>query len=173
MTDTERQLTAARVVRELKQCGVTHVVWLPDGEVAFLYPALAADPDFTLVQVCREGEAIGIAAGLLMGGKKPVILIQNSGFHESGDSVRGMGLDFHLPLVMLIGLRHWHHDKPVTDTATLYTRPVLDAFGIKYHIVETDDDVASISLADREATETGKPVAILIGGEYSHCRVES
>ena len=43
-----------------------------------------------------------------MGGKKPVVLIQNTGMMESGDSIRGLALDINLPLVMLIGYRGWN-----------------------------------------------------------------
>lgn len=51
-------LTANRVIQELKKCGITHVVWLPDSETRFMYETLAADPQITLIPVCREGEAL-------------------------------------------------------------------------------------------------------------------
>src|SRR5262249_1969891 len=78
------RLQAASVRDELARCGVTHIVWLPDSETGFLYKAILESP-ITLVPVCREGESMAIAAGLIMGGKRPVILIQSTGFFESGD----------------------------------------------------------------------------------------
>ncbi|MBI4499415.1 MAG: hypothetical protein HY689_16125 [Chloroflexi bacterium] len=89
-------LRAASVVEAFHRCGFTHIVWLPDSEARFLYDALAADPDLTLVPVCREGEAIAIAAGLYLGGQQPAVLYQNTGFFEAGDSLRGIALDLHL-----------------------------------------------------------------------------
>ncbi len=86
-------MTADRIIEELNNCGVTHVVCLPDNGSQFLYQALTSRSDFTVVPVCRKGAAIAIAAGLLLGGKKTVVLHQNTGFFESGDSVRGPGLD--------------------------------------------------------------------------------
>ena len=50
---------------------------------------------------------MAIAAGLWVGGKRPVALIQNTGMFESGDSIRGLGLDINFPLVMMIGYRGW------------------------------------------------------------------
>ena len=50
---------------------------------------------------------MAIAAGLWVGGKRPVVLIQNTGMFESGDSIRGLALDVDFPLVMMIGYRGW------------------------------------------------------------------
>jgi len=166
LTTQQTHLTAARVLGELKQCGVTHIVWLPDSEAGFMYEAMMSQHEITLVPICREGEAISIAAGLLVGGKKPVVLHQNTGFFESGDSVRGIALDLKLPLLILLGYRGWRGDVPATDSAATYTVPNLDSWGIKHYLIEGDQDVARISLAYKEAQKTHKPVAILIGKEY-------
>src|SRR5262249_30846886 len=85
-------LAARRVVDELRANGVTHVIWLVDTESRFMYDALTADPELTVVPICREGEAMGVALGLQIGGKKPIVVIQNTGFFESGDSIRGLVL---------------------------------------------------------------------------------
>jgi sulfopyruvate decarboxylase subunit alpha len=60
------------IIEQLKQCGITHVVWLPDSESKFMYDALQAERDLGFVPVCREGEAFAVAAGLWIGGKNPV-----------------------------------------------------------------------------------------------------
>jgi len=158
-------LTAARIISEFKKCGITHIVWLADHESLFLTEAIQNQPDFTLVPVCREGEAIAVAAGLKLGGKEPVVLHQNTGFFDSGDSVRGLCLDWPLPLLLLIDNRGWRHDSPITDSAAIFITPILDAWGIKHYLVETDADVNKISLGFKEASQNQKPVAILIGVE--------
>ena len=95
MSDASSNVLSPDIVhREMKQNGVTDVVWLPDSETNWLYLLMKADPDLRLVGVSREGHACSIAAGLSAGGRKPIILIQNTGMMESGDSIRGwlMGL---------------------------------------------------------------------------------
>ena len=111
-------LHPSSIIAELKRNNFTHVVWLPDSETNFMYHQLTADPDVTLVPVCREGETMAIAAGLWVGGKKPVALIQNTGIFESGDSIRGLGLDVNQPLVMLVGYRGWDKHGITTDSAS-------------------------------------------------------
>ena len=86
------ELSPARVLEEMKNNGVTHVVWLPDSETNFLYVLMRDEPTLDLIPVSREGHAFSTAAGLAAGGKKPVILIQNTGMMESGDSLRGWGI---------------------------------------------------------------------------------
>ncbi|MQY72261.1 MAG: hypothetical protein GH142_01125, partial [Dehalococcoidia bacterium] len=101
MTGENKPLTAGRIVAELRKCGITHIVWLPDTGSQIVAEAVNGQADFTLVPVCREGEAIAIAVGLMLGGKEPVVVHQNTGFFESGDSVRSMALDLRLPLLLL------------------------------------------------------------------------
>ena len=81
-------LDGPSVVAALKDCGVTHVVWLPDSELGTWEAALTGPAGLPLVRVCREGEAMAVAAGLTLGGKKPVVMIQCTGLFESGDALR-------------------------------------------------------------------------------------
>jgi sulfopyruvate decarboxylase TPP-binding subunit len=159
-------LQAAKVLEAFKAIGVTHVVWLPDSETGFLYEAIRADGSIRLVPICREGEALAVAAGLWAGGARPLVLIQNTGLFESGDSVRGLGLDVGLPVVMVIGYRGWLGGRPMADSAGVYTEPILKAWGINYYLVETDQDLAKLQTAQDEAVRTSRPVAVLIGQEY-------
>ena len=76
------------LIDEFTKNGVTHVVCLPDSETNWLYLKLEEEPSLDLVPVCREGETMPIAAGLSIGGKRPIVLIQNTGMFESGDSIR-------------------------------------------------------------------------------------
>ena len=124
----EPLLTPGAILDQIHKNEVTHVVWLPDSESNFLYKQLDADPTIDLVQVCREGESMAVAAGLWVGGKKPVVLIQNTGLFESGDSVRGLTLDIEFPLVMMIGYRGWTRHGVTPDSAARYTEPILDAW---------------------------------------------
>ena len=167
MTSSSKDLTGDRVIDKIKECGVTHIVWLPDGVASFMYQPMMTRKDFTLVQVCREGEALPIAAGLVLGGKKPLVLHQSTGIFESGDSIRLVASELHLPILMLIGYRSWkpNPNPPVIDSAAIFIEPILKAWGIKYYLLQSDDDVDIISTADMEAQKTRKPVVVLIARE--------
>ena len=166
MTTQETVLHPAAIIEELKKNSFTHEVWLPDSETNFMYQLLTNEPTLDLVPVCREGETMAIAAGLWVGGMKPVVLIQNTGIFESGDSIRGLGLDINQPLVMLVGYRGWSRHGITTDSAARFIEHILHAWGISYYLIETDDDAGRITSALEEAERTNKPVAVLVGTEF-------
>ena len=165
-TAQEATLSPEIVLGEMKSNGVTHVVWLPDSETNWLYQLMQAEPSIRLVPVSREGSAFSLAAGLSTGGQRPIILIQNTGLMESGDSLRGWALGLQIPVVLMVGYRGWTRHGVNTDTAATYTERFLNAFGINYYLVETSADAPRISIAFEEAQRTRRPVAVLMADEY-------
>jgi sulfopyruvate decarboxylase subunit alpha len=159
-------LSPETVLAQLKKNAVSHVVWLPDSETNWLFVLMKAEPSLTLVGVTREGLAFSTAAGVWAGGKTPVILIQNTGLMESGDSLRGWALGINVPVVMMVGYRGWTRHGVNTDTAATYTERFLNAFGINYYLIEDDSDAPRISIAFEEAKKTKRPVAVLVADEY-------
>ena len=166
MTQQEGGFSPQTVLEHLKRNGVTHVVWLPDSETNFLYVLMQDEPSLDLIPVSREGQAFSTAAGLSVGGAKPVILIQNTGLMESGDSLRGWAMGMNIPVVLMVGYRGWTRHGVNTDSAATYTEHFLHAFGIKYYLVESDADAERISLAFKDAERLSQPVAVLVGDEY-------
>ena len=166
MTQQAASLNPETVLQEMKKNGVTHVVWLPDSETNWLYMLMKAEPTLDLIAVSREGQAMSIAAGLAVGGKKPIVLIQNTGMMESGDSIRGWGFGLNTPVVLMVGYRGWTRHGVNQDTAATYTERFLNAFGINYYLIENDEDAARISIAFEEAERTRRPVAVLVGDEF-------
>ncbi|HEX5501203.1 MAG TPA: thiamine pyrophosphate-binding protein [Thermomicrobiales bacterium] len=154
------------LVDEFKKNGVTHIITIPDSETNYLYELMQEQPWLDLIPTSREGETFAIALGLNLAGQVPVVLIQNTGMMESGDSIRGMALDAGFPLLMVVGYRGWTRHGVITDSAARYTEPFLNAFRINYYLVESDADGARISTAFQEARATRRPVAVLIGDEY-------
>ena len=166
MAPSGTRLQAASVLDQLSQCGVTHIVWLPDSETGFMYQAML-DSEITLVPVCREGESMAVAAGLVMGGKRPVVLIQSTGFFESGDSIRGLCLDLQLPLLMMIGYRGYEgQGRTPADSAARFLPSILAAWGIPFSVVTSDADCHLIGQAYQQAQSTSHPTAVLMGSEY-------
>jgi sulfopyruvate decarboxylase TPP-binding subunit len=167
MTETnEAQLNPGTVLRELKQNAVTHVVWLPDSETNWLYVLMKAEPSLCLVPVACEALAFSAAAGLSFGGRTPLILIQNTGLLESGNSLRGWALDLRIPVVLMIGYRGWTRHGVTHDSVARYTERFLHAFDVRYYLVESDADAPRISVAFAEAARERRPVAVLVGDEY-------
>ncbi len=152
------------VASALKSCGITHVLWVPDSELGQWESALSGDPSLRLIRVCREGEAIAIAGGLCLGGKKPVIMLQCTGLFEAGDALRNFIHDLRLPLFFLIGVRSWrqHQKGQTTDTCPRFTLPILDAWHLSYTWLEEHHTPAELTDRYRQAQAEGRAAAVLL-----------
>jgi sulfopyruvate decarboxylase subunit alpha len=172
MTSATEGASAARVLSPetvhaaIRRHGVTDVVWLPDSETNWLFLLMKADPQLRLIGVTREGHAAAIASGLSVGGHRPMILIQNTGLMESGDSIRGWLIGMNIPVVLMVGYRGWTRHGVNTDTAATFTERFLHAFNLSYYLVESDADASRIDVAFEEAERTRRPVVVLVGDEY-------
>jgi sulfopyruvate decarboxylase TPP-binding subunit len=152
------------VVAALKDCGVTHVVWIPDSDIGRWEPALSTDAQLQLLRVCREGEAIALAAGLYLGGKRPLVLMQCTGFFEAGDTLRNIIHDLHLPLFFVIGVRSYHAHKSgaSTDSCPVFTEPILSAWQLPYVLLDERHSPADLASVYRQAQAKEHAFAVLL-----------
>jgi sulfopyruvate decarboxylase subunit alpha len=132
------------IVETLQRLQITHVAWLPDSALGGWEAAFDRSPEPRLLRVCREGEAWALAAGLYLGGCRPLVVIQNTGFFESGDAMRNVLFDLGLPLYAIVGYRGYLIEGS-TDTARRFTEPVLKAWGIDYVLIEPVVDGDSLA----------------------------
>src|SRR4029077_21111992 len=118
--------------------GVTDIVWIPDSHLGTWENALRSSAAPRLVRVCREGEAIAVAAGLLVGGRRPIDVIQCTGLFEAGDALRNVVHDLKLPLFLIVGLRGYYaHQRGATnDTSPVFAEPILRAWQLPYVLLD-------------------------------------
>jgi sulfopyruvate decarboxylase TPP-binding subunit len=156
-------LDGPAVAAALKQCGITHVVWIPDSDLGTWEPALRDDPDLQLLRVCREGEAIAVAGGLLLGGRRPIVLIQCTGLFEAGDSLRNFVHDLKLPLFFVIGIRNYyaHQKKATADTCPVFAEPIMKAWQIPYEVFDRSHTAEHLAAAYRQAQAANRAGAVL------------
>jgi sulfopyruvate decarboxylase TPP-binding subunit len=173
-------IPARRLVDVLLEERVTDVLNVPDNASKSLLDVLASESGIRLLTVTREGEAFAIASGLWVGGRTPVVLIQNTGLLETGDALRGTAMRMRVPLVCLVtvrgharmtahGLRPTAEtlnadllSRPDLDSVALLTEPTLAAWGVPWETLSSDDDVPRLGTAFRRARELEQPVAVLV-----------
>jgi sulfopyruvate decarboxylase TPP-binding subunit len=155
-------LDGPSVVAALKSCGITHVVWIPDSVLGQWDATLVADRDLKLIRVCREGEALAVAGGLLLGGQRPIVLLQCTGLFDAGDALRNLVHDLQLPLFLVVGVRSLlaHRQGATRDSCPVFTEPFLRAWRIPYTVLEPDANADDLARAYREAQ--GRAAAVLL-----------
>jgi sulfopyruvate decarboxylase TPP-binding subunit len=126
-------IDGATVAAAIEAAGFTHLVWIPDSHLGTWDAALAASR-LAPIRPCREGEAVGIAAGLLLGGAQPLVVMQCTGFFEAGDAVRNVVHDLKLPLKLVIGVRSWraHQAGKSADNCPHFAEPIVHAWGLPF-----------------------------------------
>lgn len=159
-------LGAVPVLDALVAAGFTHVVWIPDSHLGTWDAALVRDNRLTLLRPCREGEAIGLAAGLMLGGKRPLVAIQCTGFFEAGDAVRNVAHDLKLPLKLLVGVRSWQKRATTADNCPRFSEPFARAFDLPVAWFDPFAADAADRVASAIATFASSPqAAVLFWGE--------
>jgi sulfopyruvate decarboxylase subunit alpha len=175
--------SAKALFETLLGLGMTHLVGVPDNGAAALFELAAARGDVDLLTVTREGEAFAVASGLWLGGKHPVVTVQNTGLLESGDSLRGTAYRMGVPLLILVGVRGHakmlarHRDieaarvagqapqamkRADIDSVAPITEPTLDAWRVPHMTYRSESDGADIVRLSKLAHDGGHPVAALL-----------
>ena len=154
-------------VAAIKASRIDYVLSVPDIVTSSgLLAPIAQDKELKLVRVCKEDECVGIASGLSYAGKRALILIQNTGFLDSLNAIRGIAVEYKQPICMMVGLLQ--HDPEIPPRASprygvRIIEPILDDMGIEHHLVGVDADVGKIQPAIEAAYRESHPVAFLIG----------
>jgi sulfopyruvate decarboxylase subunit alpha len=168
-------LHGASIIREIKASGIEFVVSVPDITTSecLLRPLAQESGKATgketaprLVRVCKEDEGVGICAGLSYCGRRSLLLIQQTGLLDSINAIRGVAVEYALPICMMVGLLEKEPGVLPRQSKRYGVRivePVLDAMGVTYHEIEGEADVGKIAPAIDAAYADMRPVVLLIG----------
>jgi sulfopyruvate decarboxylase alpha subunit len=140
---------ASGVAVGLWSAGCRDVVYVPDNPLSHILEAIRrGHPEVRTLLATREEEALGIAAGLSLGGAKPAVMMQSSGLGNTLNALGSLLLPYQIPLLMVISMRgdpgEWNAAQVPMGRAVA---PVLDAFGIEHLAVERDGEAAETVLA--------------------------
>ncbi len=187
---------AHQVLALLRELGVTHLVTVPDNTSAPILSLLQRpnsasrrrrQPEGDGLRVLfatREGEAMGLASGLWLGGANPIVMIQNTGLLEAGDGLRGTAARMGVPLLLLITCRGYEKarsagvdptagsvDRDILvrndlDSVAHMTEGTLRAWGIPYRYLVDSSDLTPIREGALQARAEGRPVAVLLDASF-------
>ena len=130
--------SARRILRCLKDAGVTFVASLPDGSLASLIEVLDQSNDFIHVPLSREEEGVGVCTGAYFGGRRCALLMQNAGLLNSCNGIVTTALQFEIPMLLLVLYAGARGDMAFPQLGQ-YTEPVLSALRIPHYLL---DDLA-------------------------------
>jgi len=111
----------------------------------------------------REDAALGVAAGAYLGGKRPVVVMQNSGLGVSLNALGSLHILYEMPVLLLITWRGFRgKDAPEHLVMGEVLPGLLDLFGIPYRVPEADALPGDVDWAAATMDATRKPVALVV-----------
>lgn len=158
------------MVRSLRKAGVNFVSYLPESRLTQVLPLLAEDPEVQLVPVASEAEAVTIAAGAVLGGKRAACYMESTGLFASTYSLlvaRQLGI----PLLLVVGFLGGFEDQRnqfLYATIGNRTIPLLQGLGFEYKVLVDGHRLeANVQDAMRTANAQRLPVALLFSGDFT------
>lgn len=111
----------------------------------------------------REDAALGVAAGAYLGGRTPVVIMQNSGLGVSLNALGSLHLLYRIPCLLLVTWRGYEgKDAPEHLVMGDVLPRLLDLFSIPHLAPRADELEAAVDWAATQLRETHSPVALVV-----------
>jgi phosphonopyruvate decarboxylase len=157
---------APEFVAALKGAGFDFFCGVPCSLLKGLVSLLDHDESAHYISATREDSALGMAAGAYLGGKRPMVLMQNSGLGVSVNALASLHTMYDLPALLVISWRgEGGNDAPEHLLMGEIMLPILDLMHIPHRVVVKDAPMAPQLAWARETMDaTKKPVALIVPG---------
>jgi sulfopyruvate decarboxylase subunit alpha len=152
------------VYQGIKDAGIKFITALPETWLVYLLQMAEDDPHMCMVEVAKEEEAVGIAAGAYFAGEPNIMLLQNHGFLAAINGIVSLAMLYRVPLCMLIAHRgHMGEPYPWHTQGGIVTEPILRALNIPYDVARDPVKVGKqIREAHTYSLSALSPVALLL-----------
>ena len=152
----------------LKDAGINFIVSVPCVNLSRLLEMIDEDDEIIHVPVTREEEGIGLCAGAFLGGKKPAILMQNSGLGNSINALKSLTELYEFPLLMIMSHRGTKGENICGQIPMGQSTPlILEAMNFNFFKPGTPEGAyEDIKNSWELSLEEGKPVPVLLEIKY-------
>ncbi|MFV0292712.1 MAG: thiamine pyrophosphate-binding protein [Paracoccus sp. (in: a-proteobacteria)] len=171
MAITDYAVPASVIHAALRAQGVDAVTTVPDFVQFALHDRMQNDPEVMYLQCSGENQAVTSAMGMYIGGRTPIVMLQNQGLFNCINTLRSVGIDAQIPLVFCVGAfgREFSNlGKSLTESRRACVNrvpPVVEALQLPFFNVESTADTGKVA----EAFDTARSrecAAILHFGHY-------
>src|SRR3990172_1648433 len=150
-----------KVVRILKENNIDFAATLPCDRIKALLPLISRS--IFSIPLTREENGIGICAGIYLGGKRPVMVIQSTGLGNMINALGSLNLTYGIPLPVLASWRGVYKES-IEEQRHLGKRlpAILDAAGIAFTMINSSDELDKIDTAIKDSFENSRPHVALV-----------
>jgi phosphonopyruvate decarboxylase len=156
-------VTGADFAALLEREGFDFFAGVPCSLVEGLIAALERHPRLPYLGAVREDVAVGAAGGAWLGGRRPVVIMQNSGLGTSTNALASFALMYGLPALLVVTWRgHGGRDAPEHILTGAITEQHLALLGIPHRVLGAASAEADVRWARHEMDARMQPVALLV-----------
>jgi phosphonopyruvate decarboxylase len=124
---------------------------------------LDAEPRYGYVSAVREDSAIGLAAGAYLGGRRPVVFMQNSGLGVSVNALVSLNQIYRIPVLLVVSWRGQDgRDAPEHLVMGAIQEDFLRLLGIPFATFNADTIDTTLAELTRTIDEMRKPAALVV-----------
>lgn len=143
-------LSTQRFGEELKKLGYDFYSGVPCSFLKYLINYAINECDY--VMAANEGDAVATASGAFLGGKKSVVLMQNSGLTNATSPLTSLNYSFKLPVLGFVSLRGEPglKDEPQHELMGQITEKMLELMEVKWAHLSSDYEEARKQLLNAD-----------------------
>lgn len=157
---------APEFLNALKEGGFDFFSGVPCSFLKGVFTLLESEPSERYVSAVKEDAALGYAAGAWFGGRRPVVLMQNSGLGVSVSVLQQLHNLYEIPCFLVVSWRGYGgKDAPEHLASGAITTGLLDVLRIPHQLLDPARMAAQIRELAAKMEERRKPVALLVPGE--------
>jgi len=156
-------VSGAELAALLDRHGFDFFTGVPCSLVESLIAAIERHPRAPWLPAVREDVAVGMAAGAWLGGRRPVVVMQNSGLGTSLNALASLSLMYGFPALLVVTWRgHAGKDAPEHILMGEITPRLLDLLGIPYRVLGQAPVGELVQWARTEMDAREIPVALVV-----------
>ena len=156
-------MTGAAFAALLEAQGYDFFTGVPCSMISSLIATLEAHPRLPYVPAVREDVAVGLAAGAWLAGRRPMVLMQNSGLGTSLNALVSLSLMYRLPALLLVTWRgHGGTDAPEHLLMGEISPSLLEMIRIPHRVLSAKTLADDIAWGRTESERLSQPVALLL-----------
>jgi sulfopyruvate decarboxylase alpha subunit len=158
-----------RVHAALRDQRVTAMAYVPDIILEPIINCFDADPDALVTKVAREEEAVGVAAGSWLGGRRCALLLQSSGLGNSLNALGSFAAAYQIPMLLVVSPRGGVGEFNAAQVPFGRVFPdVLALMGVHSLVLRTPDEIEpGIAEACRTVYGASQSVAVILSRELT------
>jgi phosphonopyruvate decarboxylase len=156
-------LSGRELAALLDRHGFDFFAGVPCSLVEDLITALEGDRPAPWIPAVREDVAVGLAAGAWLGGRRPAVIMQNSGLGTSLNALASLSLMYGFPALLIVTWRGFGgRDAPEHILTGEITPSLLDLLRIPHRTLTAADATELLTWAASEMDARKSPVALLV-----------